>query len=307
MRRDIEFKSKGETCRGWLYTPDKRKGPFPTVIMAGGWCYVKEIVMPNYADYFVREGFAALIFDYRNFGASEGKLRQHLDPWWQIEDYRNAISYAETLPEVDAERIAIWGISYSGGHVLITGAIDARVKCILSTIPVVDGYENMRRSHGERRFEDLLNAVMEDRRKRYKNENDRGFMAFSSPKPEEELSVWPYPEIKKVFLEWKKSAAPLHEHRCTIESAENLLAYTVFPYLPRITNTPAMMVVAEGDNITLWDLEIEAFRQIKSRQKRLFVIPKTSHMTLYRDMSRLEMAATQEASFLSEYLLKPYK
>jgi len=81
--------------------------------MAGGWCYVKEIVMPNYADYFVREGFAALIFDYRSFGASEGKLRQHLDPWWQIEDYRNAISYAETLPEVDAERIAIWGISYS--------------------------------------------------------------------------------------------------------------------------------------------------------------------------------------------------
>ena len=98
MRRDIEFKSKGEACRGWFYTPDRRKGPFPTVIMAGGWCYVKEIVMPNYADYFVREGFAALIFDYRNFGASEGKIRQHLDPWWQIEDYRNAIAMPKHYP-----------------------------------------------------------------------------------------------------------------------------------------------------------------------------------------------------------------
>jgi len=88
---------------------------------------------------------------------------------------------------------------------------------------------------------------------------------------------------------------------------ELLLSYTVFPYVPRIVNTPTLMVVAEGDNITLWDLEIEAFRQVASQQKKLFVIPETSHMTLYSDMSRLEIAATAEASFLSEHLLKPYK
>ncbi len=307
MKRDIEFKSKGDTCRGWLVTPDKGKGPFPTVVMAGGWCYVKEIVMPNYADFFVKEGFAALVFDYRNFGASDGKVRQHLDPWWQIEDYRNAISYAETLPEVDKDRIAAWGISYSGGHVLIVGALDPRVKCIVSTIPVVDGYVNMKRAHGERKFLKLLDVALKDRRKRFKNETNSDFIAMSSPKPDEELCVWPYTDVLNAFMEYKKTTAPLHEHRNTIESFEVFLTYTVFPYLSRIINTPTMVVVAEGDDITLWDLEIEAFRQVPSQQKRLFVIPKTTHMTLYKDMSRLQIVAAEEAKFLIDYLIKPYK
>lgn len=307
MRRDIQFNSKGDFCRGWLLTPDKGKGPFPTVIMAGGWCYVKEIVMPNYADFFLREGFAALIFDYRNFGASEGSLRQHVDPWMQIEDYRNAISFAETLPEVDRERIAVWGISYSGGHVLIVGALDPRPKCIVSTVPEVDGWVNLNRIHGETRFASLLKMIMDDRQKRFENEASRGYIPMSSERPFEDMSVFPYPEIKRVFTNWKNTSAPLHEHTCTIESVELLLAYTVFPYVPRIVNTPTMMAVAEGDDITLWDVEIEAYRQIKSQRKRLFVIPKTSHMTLYSNMSALEIAATQQAAFLSEYLVKPYR
>ena len=87
--------------------------------MAGGWCYVKELRQPQYAAEFVRRGFAALIFDYRYLGASDGEPRQHLDPWKQIEDYRNAISYLETRPDIDSDRVGVWGISYSGGHVLI--------------------------------------------------------------------------------------------------------------------------------------------------------------------------------------------
>ena len=101
-------------------------GPFPIVVMAGGWCYVKELVQPEYAKVFAGAGIAALVFDYRNFGDSDGDIRQHLDPWAQIEDYRNAISYAETLPGIRRDRIGIWGISYSGGHVLVVGATDPR-------------------------------------------------------------------------------------------------------------------------------------------------------------------------------------
>ncbi len=306
MNREIEFTSDGYQCRGLLVTPKGEKGPFPTVIMAGGWCYVREIVMPDYAEAFVKAGFAALLFDYRCLGKSEGPVRQHINPWWQIEDYRNAVSFAETQPEVDPQRIAVWGISYSGGHVLIVGALDPRVKGIVSTIPVVDGWTNMNRSHGERRFADLLDFVLKDRRERFANPQLRGIMPFSCPEPEEELSVWPYPEIREVFMDHKKQRAPLHEHWNTIESAELLLSYTVFPYVPRIVNTPVIMTVAEGDNITVWDLEIEAFRRIKSRQKRLFVIPKTTHMTLYRDMSKLEIVANAQKHFLTEHLIKPF-
>ena len=50
-----------------------------------------------------------------------------------------------TLPEVDADRIGVWGSSYSGGHVLVLGAIDRRVKCVVWQVPLISGYRNARR------------------------------------------------------------------------------------------------------------------------------------------------------------------
>src|SRR3546814_1033313 len=90
--------------------------------------YVREVTMPTYAQKFAENGFNALIIDYRNLGVSGGDNRQHLDPWAQIRDYQNAISFLERHPAVDPDKIGAWGISYSGGHVLILAAIDERVK-----------------------------------------------------------------------------------------------------------------------------------------------------------------------------------
>src|ERR1041385_87773 len=73
-----------------------------------------------------RGGFAVVVFDNRNFGASDGQPRQEIDPWQQIRDYSDAITFARTLEQTDRERIGIWGSSYSGGHVLIVAAIDRR-------------------------------------------------------------------------------------------------------------------------------------------------------------------------------------
>ena len=75
------------------------------------------------------------MFDNRNFGASDGQPRQEIDPWQQVRDYRDAITFAETLDATDPDRIGIWGSSYSGGHVLVVGAIDRRVKCVVAQVP----------------------------------------------------------------------------------------------------------------------------------------------------------------------------
>jgi len=307
MRKDIEFKSNGETCRGWLYTPDQGKGPFPVVVMAGGWCYVKEIVMPHYADFFVKAGLAALLFDYRRFGESEGEPRQHINPWDQIEDYKNAISFAETLPEVDPNRIGIWGISYSGGHVLIVGATDPRVKCIVSTIPVVHGFETQKQVHGSVNFRRLMDAIMEDRRKRFQDPAKRGNIDMSAPDPNKTMCTWPFIETYDAFMAIKKTEAPNHEHFSTMESTELLLSYSVFPFLRRILNTPTLMLVAEGDDITTWDLEIEAFNGIATAQKRLFIIQGTTHMKLYSNLSKLEIGAREATKWQVEHLITPYE
>src|SRR5690606_32141054 len=123
-------------CKAVLTRPAGIKGNVPLVIMAGGWCYTKEVVMPHYGKFFEDLGCATLRFDYRCFGESTGAPRQHINPWNQIEDYRNALSFAEELPGIDKDRIGIWGISYSGGHVIIVSALDSRVAFAISTIPV---------------------------------------------------------------------------------------------------------------------------------------------------------------------------
>ena len=79
-------------------------------------------------------GLGALVFDHRNFGDSDGEPRQEIDPWQQIRDYRDAITRACDMAEVDENRIGIWGSSYSGAHVLVVGAIDRRVKCVVSQV-----------------------------------------------------------------------------------------------------------------------------------------------------------------------------
>lgn len=307
MRQDVEFSSGGTTVRGHLYIPEGHgDGPYPIIVMAGGWCYVKELVQPSYAAAFNKVGCAALVFDYRNFGDSDGTPRQHLDPWMQIEDYKNAISYAETLDVADPDRIGVWGISYSGGHALIVGATDPRVKCIFSTIPVVDGYLNMQKVHGSIGFRRLKDAVVEDRRKRFST-GEPGYIPMSSPDFATETVTWPFPEVTEVFKNLQATVAPNHEHRNTIESVENLFNYTVFPYVERLQNTPTMMLVAEGDDITLWDKEIEAFNKIPTSKKRLFVVDHTTHMVLYSNQSQLEIAADQGAKWFEENLVTPYK
>jgi len=304
VARDVEFSSGGETVRGHLYLPEG-DGPFPIVVMAGGWCYVKELVQLHYAEAFVRAGCAALVFDYRRLGSSDGSPRQHLDPWDQIEDYRNAISFAETLDMVDAKRIGVWGISYSGGHALVIGAIDPRVRCIVSTIPVVDGLLNMQRVHGAIGFRRLTEAVLEDRRKRFAT-GEPGYLPMSSPDHATEVVTWPFPEVTEVFLELQRTVAPAHEHRNTVASVELLMNYTVFPYVERIQNTPTLMIVAEGDDITLWEQEIRAFNAIPTAKKRLFVVDETTHMVLYSNRSQLEIAADQGARWFAEHLVAPF-
>jgi fermentation-respiration switch protein FrsA (DUF1100 family) len=300
MKTRVTFASKGIEIVGDLYLPEG-DGPFPVVVMAGGWCYVKELIQPQYGAYFVDAGYAALIFDYRCFGESGGEPRQHIDPWDQIEDYRNGISFVATLPEVDASRIGIWGISYSGGHVLVVGATDPRVRCVVSNIPVVDGYRNMRRVHGTMGFRALRSAIEADRKRRYTT-GSGGMIPHAMLDNMNNLSTWPFPETYETFKVLKEKEAPAYQNQSTIESTELLMYYSVAPFVSRIYDTPTLVVVAEEDDLTLWDLEIEAYNAIPTDKKRLVVVPGSTHMTLYSDLSRLKIAATAARDWFLENL-----
>src|SRR5271155_5362972 len=140
--RNVEFEVEGgERLRGWLFTPASGLKMFPAISMAHGYAGVKEHGLKRFAQAFAEAGFVVLVHDHRNFGASGGALRHDIDPWRQIADWRRAISFLESLPEVDTSRIGVWGTSYAGGHVLVLAATDRRIRAVVSQVPTIGGYE----------------------------------------------------------------------------------------------------------------------------------------------------------------------
>src|SRR4051794_24754008 len=128
MREDIEFPTEdGVTLRGWHYTPEGVEKA-PLVVMAHGFSAVKEHLLDDFAEYFCDGGLGVLVYNNRNLGASDGTPRGEIDPWQQVRDYQTAITWAQTQPWADPERIGVWGSSYSGAHVLVVAALDRRVE-----------------------------------------------------------------------------------------------------------------------------------------------------------------------------------
>jgi fermentation-respiration switch protein FrsA (DUF1100 family) len=302
VSRSVEhFNSVGSRIEAFLYLPEPATVPPPVVVMAGGWCYVKEIVQPIYAEAFAAAGLAALLFDYRRLGASEGEPRQHIDPHDQMEDYRNAISYLETRSDVDATRVGAWGISYSGGHVLILGASDPRIRCVASVVPVVDGLRTLKQAHGTIGFRRLLERISDSRRRLFLT-GEHSFIPHASTDPAADVVTWPFPASEPLFAWLKKTQGPRYENRATVASTEMLLEYSVYPHVGRLIDTPTLMVVAEGDDHTMWELEIEAYAAIPTPKKRLRIVERSGHHGLYRDRDRIQGVAIECAEWFGQWL-----
>jgi dienelactone hydrolase len=137
----IAFEAEGGvTLRGWFYVPTGGS-PYPAITMAHGCAGVKEHGLERFAEKFASNGFVVLLHDHRNFGASDGTPRQDIDPWCQIADWRCAISFLEHQDDVDAKRIGLWGTSYSGGHALVLGATERRLRAVVAQVPTISGFE----------------------------------------------------------------------------------------------------------------------------------------------------------------------
>jgi dienelactone hydrolase len=136
--RDTRFDSHGEQCGAELFLPEG-PGPHPAVILCHGLGATREMGMEPYARAFAEAGIVALTFTYRCFGDSDGEPRQLLDIPMQRQDIAAAIAYAKKLPQVDAERIALFGSSFGGGHVIVVGSQRDDIKAVIAQCPFTDG------------------------------------------------------------------------------------------------------------------------------------------------------------------------
>ncbi|HWF55300.1 MAG TPA: alpha/beta fold hydrolase [Solirubrobacteraceae bacterium] len=145
MRTDITFLSGGVWCAGWLYRPDGAASTHvPCVVMAHGFSATRELRLDAYAERFCAAGLGVLLFDYRHFGASGGSPRQLVDIRRQHDDFRAAVAHARGLDWVDPDRVALFGSSFSGGHVIAVGASDPRIAATVSQCPFTDGLATLR-------------------------------------------------------------------------------------------------------------------------------------------------------------------
>jgi len=140
-RKDVSFKVKGTSISAWLYLPEDLSAPVPCIIMGHGLGGTKDMGLEQYAVRYQEAGLAVLAFDYRHLGESEGEPRQLIWIPYQQQDYLAAIEYARGLEEIDPARIALWGTSLSGGHVIVAAARDNKIACVCAQVPWLDSYE----------------------------------------------------------------------------------------------------------------------------------------------------------------------
>lgn len=136
-RREVSFDSQGDSCSGWLFEPEGASQP-PVVVMAHGFGARASWRLPAYARAFAEADIAALVFDYRGFGASEGTPRGLVDASRHREDWRAAVEFVRSVDGLDGDRLALWGTSMSGGHVLDVAA-RGDVAALVVQIPFLDG------------------------------------------------------------------------------------------------------------------------------------------------------------------------
>jgi fermentation-respiration switch protein FrsA (DUF1100 family) len=277
MREDVEFDADGVRLRGWLYLPDDATRPVPAVVMAHGFSAVKEMYLDAYAEVFAEAGLAALVFDNRNFGASDGDPRQEIDPWAQVRDYRDAITWVRTRSEVDAERIGVWGSSYSGGHVLVLGAIDRRIKCVVSQVPLVSGWRNARRLIRADQFAGLQAMFDQDRRGRY-----RGEAPLMIPVTTNEVggaAALPTADSWTFMNGTRDLRAPAWKNEVTLRSVEMFTEYEPGAWIGYISPTPLLMLVALQDHLTVADEALAAYE--RALQPKKLVTLKGGHFEAY--------------------------
>src|SRR5512147_1184299 len=280
MRKDIAFETEdGVTLRGWHHVPDGRRGKVPTIVMAHGFSAVKEMYLDDFAEAFAAAGLASVVFDNRNFGASDGAPRHEIDPWQQVRDYRDAITYAETLEETDPERIGTWGPSYSGGHVLVVSALDRRVKCVVSQTPLISGHDNARRVMRADHLAAAHKLFVEDRRRRM-----AGQPPVMIPVVAEDPAKFPAVPTADGwtwFSETARTRAPFWKNEVTLRSVEMFTEYEPGSYVSFISPTPLLMVVALGDVLTVADLALAAYERALA-PKRLVTFA-GGHFNVYVD------------------------
>ncbi|HEY4006431.1 MAG TPA: alpha/beta hydrolase [Pseudonocardia sp.] len=302
-REDIEFTAQGTTLRGWFYPPEgSAGGEAPCVVLQHGFAAVKEMWLDRYAEVFADAGLGVLVYDHPGFGASDavpGSPRQEIDPWQQIRFIQHAITYAASRPDVDAERIGLWGSSYGAANAYVTAAIDRRVKAIVGQVPAISG---------SRHFRELvridnwagMDAMFAAERQSIAAGGEPTMIPVVAEDPTA-VAALPTPDSHQWFTATSQERAPSWRNEVTLLTMEFFRGYEPGKYVPLIAPTPLLMVLAPNDRLAAGELATAAY-ETAAHPKKLELVP-GGHFDAYTG-SGFEISSGAARDWFVEHLLR---
>lgn len=259
----------------------------PAIILCHGFCGIREILLPQFAEVFTQAGFVTITFDYRGFGDSDGE-RGRLIPEMQIDDIVTVINWAKEQPFIDKERVGLWGTSLGGGHVFGAAVKGGGVKCIVSQLAFADGEKNITHhmsSEEKKEFISTLDAVK-------KASGREKFVSITRVLNDNE---------SKKFFEENRTQYPDMDIKIPFLTVKEMLDYKPVQYAAQVT-CPSLIVVAEKDTVNPKEQGIELYNSVMHEDKQLYFVNNARHYDTYSGEYFDEISAV-ETEWFKYYLL----
>ncbi len=289
MQRATSFYSEGSKIAADLYLPEGGGQPGPGVVLAHGFSGIKELLLPAYGKRLSEAGFVTLAFDYRGFGGSEGE-RGRLVPLEQMADIRNAVTFLQTLPEVNPDAIGLWGTSFGGANSLRVAAHDGRVKALVAQLTFASGGRMVTGKMSPEERKKLADTIMKARERE-----------VTKNRP---LRLSPHQLItdddsKAFFTQALRDHPALTEMKIPFTLLQHIIEHNPEDEVHKIT-CPVLILAADNDIVTPPGESQALYDRIKS-EKRLVTLSHCRHYEAYAG-EPFEKGIAEITAWFSKYL-----
>ena len=264
--KKVNFQSEGAKLVGNLYYPSNYSPDqtYPALVVSGSWTTVKEQMAGLYAEKLADEGFITLAFDFRNFGESEGEPRYYESPALKTEDVKNAVSYLESLPEVNKAKIGAFGVCAGAMYTLMAAAEDDRIKSVVTTASWLHDADAVKLFYGG---EEGVNAKINAAQAAKREYAESGMVQYIPSISTEDPSAAMYGPYD-YYLNPERGAVPeWSDDKFAVMSWEDWLTTDPMPTAASLT-APTLMIHSDGAVLPQYTRNY--FEQIATDDKKLY-------------------------------------